>query len=304
MTEPSPTDGGDLPPDHVSGAAQNRRTPLYEANHLSRYHRKTLIQQIQGRTERRLLCYVSGDLSAIDADDAPAFVDLLHNVPRNESLDLLLHTAGGSIDAAEKLMRMVRRHVGSAELRIIVPDFAKSAGTLMALGADRVVMSDMSELGPIDPQALLQGEWRSVQNYLDAYQEHAGALKKDPTNMAARIMLGDLDPSTIKMCEASVARARQVAEGLLRQGMFRDSGNWTKPVTELLNTSQWLSHAQMISWEDARQIGLLVEYLPYHCEDWQDYWHLYCYQRLAVGKQQKLFESDYVSLVVGPNGRN
>ena len=46
----------------------------------------------------------------------------------------------------------------------------------MVLGADRVVMSDMSELGPIDPQALIQGEWRSVYNYLDAYREHARTL--------------------------------------------------------------------------------------------------------------------------------
>ena len=50
-------------------------------------------------------------------------------------------------------------------------------------------------------------------------------------------------------------RARQVAEDLLRRGMFRDGGNWTKVVEDLLNTSQWLSHGQMISWEDANHIG-------------------------------------------------
>ena len=54
---------------------------------------------------------------------------------------------GGKADSAEKLVRMVRSKVGAAALRIIVPDFAKSAGTLMVLGADSVVMSDMSELG-------------------------------------------------------------------------------------------------------------------------------------------------------------
>ena len=112
-------------------------------------------------------------------DDTMPFVDLLHNVPPNRDLDLLLHTNGGSIDAAEKLMGMMKKRVGPAMLRIIVPDFAKSAGTLMTLGADSVVMSDMSELGPIDPQIQIFGIWQSAQNYLDAYKAHAKTLRTD-----------------------------------------------------------------------------------------------------------------------------
>jgi hypothetical protein len=54
----------------------------------------------------------------------------------------------------------------------------------------------------------------------------------------------------------------------------------------------------MISWQDAQdpEIGLAVEYLNPQSELWQDYWQLYCLQRLAVGERQKLFESDYVSI--------
>ena len=219
-------------------------------------------------------------------------------------MDLLLHTTGGSIDAAEKLMGMMRRHVGEAELRIIVPDFAKSAGTVMVLGADRVVMGDTSELGPIDPQAPLFDTWQSVQNYLDAYDAHATTLKIDPNNVAAKIMLGKLDPATLKLCQAAVNRARQAAENLLKRGMFRDTGNWSLTVSELLDTARWLSHGQMISWEDAQdpQLGLVVEHREYHSAEWQRYWRLYCLQRLAVGERQKLYESDYASLVIGPAG--
>ena len=229
------------------------------------------------------------------------FVDLLHNVPPNRALDLLLHTTGGSINAAEKLMGMMRNRVGTAKLRIIVPDFAKSAGTLMVLGADSVVMSDMSELGPIDPQEFLFGRWQSVQSYLDAYEAHAKTLKTDRDNIAAQIMLGKLDPATLKSFETAVNRARQAAESLLKQGMFRNEGNWTRTVSELLDTRRWLSHGQMISWEDAQDplIGLVVEYRAYPSEEWQDYWRLYCLQRLAVGDRQKLYESEHASLVTG-----
>ena len=88
--------------------------------------------------------------------------------------------------------------------------------------------------------------------------------------------------------------------------MFRKGGNWTLTVSELLATNRWLSHSQMISWEDAQHpdtIGLVVEYLDQHTDLWQEYWRLYCLQRLAVSDQQKLYESDRASLVIdGPAG--
>ena len=305
--QPSTTDGGDHRPDGSeleSAVPQAGKTPLFEANHSDRYQRQTLIKQIQESTKRLLLCYVSGDECGIDANDTMPFVDLLHNAPRDRDLDLLLHTTGGSVDAAEKLMGMMRRLVGTASLRIIVPDFAKSAGTVMVLGADSVVMSDMSELGPIDPQTIISGRWQSVQNYLDAYKTYSSMLKIDPENIVARIMLGKLDPATIKAFEAARERARQAAENLLKRGMFREEGIWSKTVSELLDTTRWKSHGQMISWEDAKdpQIGLNVKHLPYHSKAWQQYWRLSCLQRLAVGDHQKLYESDYVSLVIGPTG--
>ena len=83
--------------------------------------------------------------------------------------------------------------------------------------------------------------------------------------------------------------------------MFRDFGNWTKTADELLDTTRWQSHSQMISWEDARELELVVEYLDYQSNDWKKYWDLFCHQRLSVGDRQKLYESSTVSLVVGPS---
>ena len=110
-------------------------------------------------------------------------------------------------------------------------------------------------------------------------------------------MLGKIDPDTVTLCEAVMARARQSAESLLMHGMFRRGGNITKTVSELLDTKRWLSHSQMISWADANdpQIGLIVEHLQQNDDLWQDYWRLYCLQRLAIGDNQKLYESDRAS---------
>ena len=71
-------------------------------------------------------------------------------------------------------------------------------------------------------------------------------------------------------------------------------------VSELLDTKRWLTHSQMISWEDAQHpnIALTVEYLAPRSKVWQLYWKLYCLQRLTIRDSQKLFESDYVSLTI------
>ena len=280
------------------------KTPMYEAAHAARYQRQEAIRAIQESTGRTLICHVTGSRTQIDRDDILGFVDMLHNVTSNEPLDLLLHTGGGDVDAAEKLIQVVRQTVGTAELRVIVPDFAKSAGTLMALGAEKILMSDTSELGPIDPQILRDDGscnviMHSVQSYLDAYETHAEALKTDPSNMASRIMLSKLDPGTVKLFESIRDRARSFAEKALRSGMFRStSGNFTKIASDLIDTKRWPSHGQPIFWQDAIDLGLAVEYLTVMSEAWQAYWRLYCLQRLAIKDSQKLYESEYASLIM------
>lgn len=297
--------GGDLDfvPDAGLPGPAPTRTPMYEAFHNDRYQRQALIKEIQERTGRRLICYVAAAGVPIDNEDTVALVDLLYNVPPNQNLDLLLHTTGGEIDAAEKLSTMVRLLVQDAELRVIVPDMAKSAGTLMALGADRLLMSDTSELGPIDPLIVMADRhgnrgWRRVQSYIDAYETHAAALRRDPADLPSQIMLGLLDPVILKLCESARERAQRFAENQLKLGMFRNGGNYTKVASDLIDTNQWLAHGQMIGWQHASGIGLMVDYLEPRNDAWRQFWRLYCLQRLTVGDKQKLFESDYVSLQI------
>lgn len=283
------------------------KTPAFQAMNAARYKRQDMIRAIKQATRRNLICYVAGQSQVISRDDVLFFVDLLHNVDRGAPLDLLLHTPGGDMDAAEKLITMVRNVVGTATLRIIVPDFAKSAGTLMALGADSIVMSDSSELGPIDPQIMLPDEngYRisyPIQSYLDAFAEHSASLARDPGNEAARMMLGKFEPARLKVFEAARRRAREFAEAQLKFGMFRTpkpgkTGNYTEIASKLLDTDKWLSHGQMIGHEWAVSIGLNVEYLDPRTEPWALFWQLYCYQRLEVKDKHKIFESDFVSLL-------
>lgn len=279
------------------------KTPMYQAIHAERYRRQALIKDIEKQTGKSLICYVSGVATYIDRDDIVPFVDLLHNVQPGQDLDLLLHTPGGDMDSAEKLISLVHTTVGTAQLRVVVPDFAKSAGTLMALGANRIVMSDTSELGPIDPQiALNDGKGNrivhSVMSYLDAFKTHSEALRQNPTDVVSQIMLSKLEPATIKQFEAVRDRARKCAESQLNQWMFQGKkANYTAIVADLLDSKRWLTHGQMIGWQDAKQMELEVEYLNPRSDLWLIFWQLYCLQRLAIKDHQKLFESNYASLI-------
>ncbi|HEX7802603.1 MAG TPA: hypothetical protein VF471_07605 [Pseudoxanthomonas sp.] len=288
----------------ASGRPTHSKTPMFAAVHAIRYQRQQLIREIQDETKTAVLCYVGGAATSVGRDDAVFFGDLLHNVARGKPIDLLLHTGGGDIDAAEKLMSMLSDAAGTAPLRVIIPDYAKSAGTLMALGADSIMMSDSSELGPIDPQIETQdSEGRisvvAVQNHLDAYKEAFELVKREPDNKAAQIMLRTFDASRIHKYRAAQARARQLAEKMLKSRMFRDDPFLpTAPVNALMDNTKYQSHGQMIGINEAKEISLKVEARPPDDPLWRKIWQLYCYQRMGITDEIKLFESEVASLPI------
>jgi hypothetical protein len=271
----------------------------------ARYRRQNRIREIQSETNSRLICYVAGLGVQLTRDDVVPLVDLLHVIPADTDIDLLLHTPGGEMDAAEKMSRMIRRQVGDmGKFRVVVPDYAKSAGTLITLLADSIVMSDSSELGPIDPQLPFPDgsgklNLRPAQSYIDGYDELLAIVNSDPEATAHRQMLDKFDPSMVDLCRKVLERQKKLAEDLLRQGMFRNGGNWTLPASELAKNQKWLVHSTPIDYLESKKIGLEVTYLESTNPLWQQYWALYCEQRLALASEpagSRLFESDYVSI--------
>jgi ClpP class serine protease len=208
----------------MNGPPTVRRTPLFETIHADRYLRQTLIGEIESMTGNALLCIVSVH-GQIHRMHTSAVVDLLHNCDNGQPIDLLLNSPGGDIDTAEKLITLVRRRAGKAQVRVIVPDYAKSAATLIALGADEVVMSDTSELGPIDPQVTLTDAngaktTHSAQSYIDSYEKHAKHLRDEPEDPVARLMLGKLDPVVLEKLRRVTKRSTAIASELLQTAML------------------------------------------------------------------------------------
>jgi ClpP class serine protease len=124
-------------------------------------------QDINGRIEQaltakyeatnRLMSYVlrfGHARTSMHTIDIPNIETVLQSLAGAEQINLLVHSPGGDGTITEKIIDICRSHLigNKRKLRVIVPNIAKSAATILALGTDEIIMGYTSELGPIDPQ--------------------------------------------------------------------------------------------------------------------------------------------------------
>jgi len=87
---------------------------------------------------------------SISIEDSEAILRAIRLTPPNDSIDLILHTPGGTVLAAEQISRALLQRQGP--VTVFIPHYAMSGGTLIALAADKIVMDPNAVLGPVDPQ--------------------------------------------------------------------------------------------------------------------------------------------------------
>ena len=86
----------------------------------------------------------------IDIEDSEHILRAIRRTPKDVPIDIILHTPGGLVLAAEQIARALASH--EAKVTVFVPHYAMSGGTLLALAADEIIMDEHAVLGPIDPQ--------------------------------------------------------------------------------------------------------------------------------------------------------
>jgi ClpP class serine protease len=86
----------------------------------------------------------------ITIEDSEAVLRAIRMTPKDKPIDFIIHTPGGIALAATQIARALADH--PAKVRVIIPHFAMSGGTLIALAADEIVMDKHAVLGPVDPQ--------------------------------------------------------------------------------------------------------------------------------------------------------
>lgn len=88
----------------------------------------------------------------IDIDDSEKVLRAIRSTPKDKPIDLIIHTPGGLVLAATQIAKALHDH--PAKTTVIVPHYAMSGGTLIALAADEILIDPHAVLGPVDPQLM------------------------------------------------------------------------------------------------------------------------------------------------------
>jgi Serine dehydrogenase proteinase len=235
--------------------------------------RRSLYRQIERDRTTRVLTFVTSDRAGMETIIAPdcidLFVDLLDKIGPTKKISLILHTNGGSTLAAWRLVNLIRTFCDDLEL--LIPLKALSAGTLIAIGADRVVMTKQAALGPIDPSvnnplnpqvnmgnqmARVPVSVENVRGYLDAARDDLGI--KSETGMTT--VLAGLSQQIHPLVLGEIFRSRsqiRFLAGKLIQRQVSDSEK-IKSIIDFLCADSG-SHDYTINRREAAELGLQVE---------------------------------------------
>jgi len=247
----------------------------------------TQLQAVRPATSKGFLAF--GDLLAGKAD---------------ADVDLMLQSPGGDIDVAEKIVYMLKSRAKS--FRVIVPESAKSAATLLALAADEIVMGYTSELGPIDPQIIdSTPDGRIISRPARSFLDGLRAIRDEVDKAGGRLspvyfpLLQQLDPALIDFCKKAISRSERFAEKWLKKSQCKDNPKKARQIAKaLVNVERYILHGTVIDFDEAQKLGLCVKFLPAEEKLWEAIWRLYCAYEVDMRNEKlaKIFESTKVSI--------
>jgi hypothetical protein len=228
--------------------------------------RRKYLKQLHEYTGRNVIAYYSGWLQKgqlqrqgvtgfeVNDGDKDGFMATIHELDRSKGLDLILHTPGGETAATESIVDYLHSMFGT-DIRAIVPHAALSAGTMIALACNEIVMGKHSSLGPIDPQIFGMPAHGIV-------EEFERAAREVGTNPLWQMVIAKYNPTLIGEAEKAIKWSAQMVKAWLINGIFAGAPDTDakadRVLQELGDHALTLSHARHISLEKARDIGLKV----------------------------------------------
>jgi ClpP class serine protease len=209
--------------------------------------RQRLIAKIERKRGSRVILLVHREetmsllgfpiLRYIDINDSEQVLRAIHMTDPEVPLDLILHTPGGLVLAALQIARAIDRHKG--KVTVLVPHYAMSGGTLIALAADEIIMSDHAVLGPVDPQL---GQYPAA--------SILKVVKAKP--------IAEVDAETLILAdqaEKAIAQLRQGVKTLLASKIGQERA---EELARVLTEGTW-THDYPITFDVAQRLGLPVD---------------------------------------------
>ena len=188
--------------------------------------------------------------------------------PKRSRIAIILTTTGGVIEVVHRIVDLIRFHYEYVEF--IIPNYAFSAGTILAMSGDEIRMDYYSRLGPIDPQVEIEGRMLPALGYLVQYERLLDKSRKgELTSVEAELIFSGFDQAELYAYEQARELSVTLLSSWLADYKFK---NWTVTETsqtkvaqnmkkeraefiarELSDTDKWHSHGHGISIEVLRR---------------------------------------------------
>ena len=177
----------------------------------------------------------------IDIEDSEQVLRAIRMTQDEVPIDLVLHTPGGLVLAAEQIACALKRHKG--KVTVFIPHYAMSGGTLVALAADEIIMDPDAVIGPIDPQ---------LGSQFSGYYPAASILKAlevpNPNRNDEILILGDV-------ARKALTQVYNTVYSLIKDTMPEEKA---QELARALSDGRW-THDFPISYEQAKAMGLPVK---------------------------------------------
>lgn len=228
------------------------------------------IAELEHLRKSRVILYLGQDRGhfshQISEDDVlPLYRCLLQEKGRPERLDLVLHTMGGSISTAHWLCHLLSAY--GKQFNVLVPLKARSAGTLLCLGAHEIVMGSCAQLGPIDPQ-MAQRAPSAASNPstissedIRAFRHMAkiwfGIEERENSVQLLQLLCERIFPTSLTAFFRAARQIETMTEQHLRVHLPEASPEQRQKIAEYF-IHECYSHDHIITREDAQEISLAV----------------------------------------------
>lgn len=221
--------------------------------------RHNYLEIISSLTGRNTIAYYSGWLkypqkpnSSINETDKNAFMEVVCGLDRTKGLDLILHTPGGDLAATESVVTYLKRMFNN-DIRAIIPQISMSAGTMIAMSCNSIIMGEQSSLGPIDPQ--MGGV--ACQAVLDEFKDAIQQIAAQPSSLGLwQVIISKYAPTDLTSCQNAVKWAEKLATDWLSDA--NPGIDVKKVLNSFLNHKHSFSHAKHMSKQECKDAGLNI----------------------------------------------
>lgn len=208
---------------------------------------------------RRKIEAAGGEIS-IDLTDKEGFKEALGGID-GDNLDVILHSPGGSPEATETIVKLLRSRFQN--IRFLIPNIAKSAATMLAMSGNEIVVGDDAELGPTDPQMVIKGHLSPAHAILKQFKDARKDLSQNSEFLTAWLpILEQYGPSLLVECDNAIRLTETLVKTWLTSYMFQGQRNAARKaalVSRFLANKKHLSHGRAIPIEELQNKGVNIK---------------------------------------------